>query len=126
MPVTDGGCREPRTRTRNDFRMSDDAGVTRKLDDGEEKPVVPPRPEDDVVVRRPRPEYDVVVRPPRPEDDVVRPEKVRTPRPEDDMPARQGQKPVLVVQGISKRFGRTQAVSDLSFTLYAGDVLGLV
>ncbi|MHB2017015.1 MAG: ABC transporter ATP-binding protein [Candidatus Xenobia bacterium] len=106
--------------------MSDDAGVTRKLEDTDEKPAAPPRPEDDVVVRTPRPEDDVVVRTPRPEDDVVRPEKARTPRPEDDLPHREGQPPVLVVKGISKRFGRTQAVADLSFTLYAGDVLGLV
>ncbi|HEY4001687.1 MAG TPA: ABC transporter ATP-binding protein [Candidatus Xenobia bacterium] len=94
---------------------NDKAAPTRSLEgavNAQDNAVRTPRPEDDVVVRTPRPEDDVVVRTPRPEDDVVPPERSGN--------------AVLKVRSLCKRFGRTQAVSDIGFTLYAGDVLGLV
>ncbi|MCA9796020.1 MAG: ATP-binding cassette domain-containing protein, partial [Candidatus Eremiobacteraeota bacterium] len=89
-----------------------------------EDDVVPrtPRPEDDVVPRTPRPEDDVVARTPRPEDDVV----PRRPRPEDDVVPKQGENPILDVQGIRKTYGSKVAVENLSFQLFPGDILGFL
>jgi ABC-type sugar transport system ATPase subunit len=37
-----------------------------------------------------------------------------------------GDQPLLVMQGISKRFGATQALADVSFSVRGGEVMALV
>ncbi|MBI3924672.1 MAG: ABC transporter ATP-binding protein [Armatimonadetes bacterium] len=92
--------------------MFDPAKTTRLENEsrGEQDGMRRPRPEDDVVPRRPRPEDDVVVRRPRPEDDIV--------------PG--GDKPILDVRGLTKSYGTTLALNELSFKLYPGDILGFL
>lgn len=76
---------------------------------------------------RPRPEDDIVPpkgKTPRPEDDVV-PSKTRTPRPEDDSGGR-GDKPLLQVKNLCKQYEEHEALKDVSFDLYPGDIMGFL
>src|SRR5436309_11224008 len=41
-------------------------------------------------------------------------------------PPTDGQTPRLLMRGISKRFGAVQALTDVDFEVYAGEVVGLV
>ena len=42
------------------------------------------------------------------------------------MPESSSQVPILELRGVSKRFGAVQALSNVNFDAYAGEVVGLV
>ena len=42
------------------------------------------------------------------------------------MPESSSQVPILELRGVSKRFGAVQALSNVNFEVYAGEVVGLV
>jgi len=83
--------------------MSEPDALTRRLPDAEPRPDLP--------VSNPRPEDDVI---PGPDDPIL--EEVA--HPEDE--------PVLDVRGLTKRYGPTLAVNELSLKLYPGDVFGFL
>lgn len=105
--------------------MSDPDPQTRRLQEGA------PEEGTATVVRRPRPEDDVVLpeggaRRPRPEDDVVPFRTAPGPDPHPESVLRPDSEPVLDVRGLTKRYGATLAVNELSLQLYPGDIFGFL
>ena len=58
--------------------------------------------------------------------DPTRTPRASAPRPPDDAPGRRPSDPAVEVRGLTKRFGRTVAVDDLSFTVRRGIVTGFL
>lgn len=66
------------------------------------------------------------MRRPRPEDDVIPYRTPPGPDPHPESMMRQDVEPVLDVRGLTKRYGATLAVNELSLKLYPGDIFGFL